>query len=141
MNIPRDQLGEAIHTALRKYCDSSWANLVHSMIYVIDSNIWDAFLDTLHDAFERHTYSANTIVTVFRNFDYGRRLYDACDRTNSMEAYYHYQEMDRRLRMDNETQWRMDHGFTIATNMITSEDAEAIMAALEYYFREEEAVS
>ena len=140
MNIPRDQLGEVLHTALRKGCDSKWSSLMWSMVHSVDVKIWDELLNVVDRSFQDNGVTVEALRWAFEEFDYDRimfnRLYN-----KDRDAFDHYKEMDRRLRYDNETQWRFNQNFDIVVNMLPEEDAKGIMSFLEYCFREEETVS
>lgn len=43
--VTREDLAEALHTALRKCCDSRPTTLLWNMIYVIDGGVWQLYLD------------------------------------------------------------------------------------------------
>jgi len=44
-----EQLGEALHTALRKCCDSRPTSIAYNLIHEIDSVVWHDYLDYLRD--------------------------------------------------------------------------------------------
>jgi len=43
--IDKEDLGEALHVALRKACDSTPTSLLWNLIYKIDAGVWEAYLD------------------------------------------------------------------------------------------------
>ena len=46
--VGRDSLGEALHTALRKCCDSDPTSLLWNLFNFIDNGVWKAYLDTIY---------------------------------------------------------------------------------------------
>ena len=45
LTVGREELGEALHTALRKCCDSHPTSLLWNLLYLIDEGVWDLYLD------------------------------------------------------------------------------------------------
>jgi hypothetical protein len=43
--VDRECLGEALHTALRKCCDSSPTTLVWNLVHIMNDDIWSRYLD------------------------------------------------------------------------------------------------
>lgn len=43
-------LGECLHTALRKACDSHATSLAWNLVYLIPDARWDRYLDFIHEA-------------------------------------------------------------------------------------------
>lgn len=95
IQVPREDLGEALHTGLRKGCDSEWANLMHSIIYILDENYWDDFLDVLHDNFERNGVTAETLLDVFHKFDNGV-VYQMHEQRGTLNDYIDYKRSSDR---------------------------------------------
>lgn len=44
----RENLGEALHSALRKLCDSKPTSLAWNLIHVLPGEIWGSYLDHVH---------------------------------------------------------------------------------------------
>lgn len=47
MKIKSDCLGEALHTALRKGCDSTPTSIAYNAVYLLKSDIWKDYLKYL----------------------------------------------------------------------------------------------
>ena len=45
LNLTRDDLPEALHVALRKCCDSTPTSMLWNLIYIMDSGMWEKYLD------------------------------------------------------------------------------------------------
>lgn len=43
--VDRESLGEALHTALRKCCDSHPTSLVWNLVYIMDNDVWGEYLE------------------------------------------------------------------------------------------------
>jgi hypothetical protein len=45
LRLTRDDLPEALHVALRKCCDSEPTSMLWNLIYIMDSSMWEKYLD------------------------------------------------------------------------------------------------
>lgn len=47
LTVDRENLGEALHTALRKYCDSDPTSIAWNVIHLLKPKVWAEYLETV----------------------------------------------------------------------------------------------
>lgn len=127
ITIPRDELGESLHTGLRKGCDSPTTGLLHTAIDILNYEVWDWFLDILHHNFEKSGVSAETIKYVFS--EYGdMSIWSMHDKLGTEREYRDWIEEHRSV----ENHHQHISVFTYAVNMMTHDDIESLMCWFRY---------
>lgn len=122
MEISRDELGESLHTGLRKGCDSAWSSLMHTAINLVSPETWDGFLTILDYNFKKSGVSEETLLYVFKEIG----SFDIWKWRGSRR------ELEEKGRKFTPEQDGIESMFFDAAHLITKDDAESLMSWFKY---------
>lgn len=127
MEISRDELGESLHTGLRKGCDSTWSSLMHTAINLVSPETWDGFLTILDHNFKKGGISEETLLYVFKEIG-SFNIW----KLRSQQSADSRRELEERERKFTPEQNGIESMFFDAAHLITKDDAESLMHWFKY---------
>ncbi len=127
MEISRADLGESLHTGLRKGCDSTWSSLMYTAINLVSPETWEGFLTILDHNFKKSGVSEETLLYVFKEIG----SFDIWKWRGQQNADSQ-RELEERERKFTSEQHGIESMFFNAANLITKDDAESLMGWFKY---------
>ena len=113
MKISRDTLGESLHVALRKACDSKPTSLLYNIVSALPSSIWGEFLDVVWQGLRIQKFTAKTAPAALKKaaLDYDGFKFTLPERSNLSKITKTLPESETAGRTDDEIrserdQWR-----------------------------------